>query len=126
MRHGRPAVERAAPVRFTCGMHLDSKAKMALLEFVCSFAWTDLKIQQQERDLVMRIVGRFNLTADETRRVQQWLKSPPPAEDIDPTKIPREHRQLFLEAAALAVRADGRVVPAEKDQLAVFRDLLGD
>jgi len=107
-------------------MHLDSKAKMALLEFVCSFAWTDLKIQQQERDLVMRIVGRFNLTADETRRVQQWLKSPPPAEDIDPTKIPREHRQLFLEAAALAVRADGRVVPAEKDQLAVFRDLLGD
>lgn len=107
-------------------MHLDSKSKMALLEFVCSFAWTDLKVQQQERDLVMRIVGRFGLSADEIRRVEHWLKSPPPPEDIDPTQIPREHRQLFLEAAALAVRADGRVVQAEIDQLEVFRDLLRD
>ena len=39
-------------------MQLDRAAKLRLLEFVCSFAWTDLKVQQQERDLVMRVVGR--------------------------------------------------------------------
>lgn len=107
-------------------MHLDPKSKMALLEFVCSFAWTDLKIQQQERDLVMRIVGRFGLNADETRQVEQWLEQPPPLDDIDPTRIPMAHRRLFWEAAQLAVRADGHVVPAERDQLEVFRDLLND
>ncbi len=119
-------IESARGDGFTCVMHLDAKSKMALLEFVCSFAWTDLKIQQQERDLVMRIAGRFGLSAEEIRTVERWLKSPPPAEDLDPTLIPREHRQLFLEAAALAVRADGKVVPAESDQLQVFRDLLVD
>jgi hypothetical protein len=97
---------------------------MTLLQFVCSFAWTDLRVQQAERDLVMRIVGRLGLTADETRQVQKWLQQPPPIDDVDPAQIPREHRQMFLEAAELAVKADGRVVPAERDQLAVFRDLL--
>src|ERR1051325_3218141 len=107
-------------------MKLDPKARMALLEFVCSFAWTDLKVQQQERDLVMRIAGRLGITGAELRQVEQWLKSPPPADDVDPTRIPKAHRELFLYAAEAAVKADGRVVPAERDQLAVFRDLLGD
>jgi hypothetical protein len=31
---------------------------------------------------------------------------------------------VFLQAAELTVKADGRVVPAERDQLAVFRALL--
>ena len=38
-------------------MQLDTAAKMRLLEFVCSFAWTDLKVKQAERDLIMRAVG---------------------------------------------------------------------
>jgi hypothetical protein len=105
-------------------MQLDPQSRMALLEFVCSFAWTDLEVQQAERDLVMRIVGRLGLTAAETRQVQRWLQKPPPVEDVDPSHIPRAHRKMFLEAAELAVKADGRVVPAERDQLLVFRDLL--
>ena len=36
---------------------------MRLMKFVCSFAWTDLKVQQQERDLVMRIAGTCGSTA---------------------------------------------------------------
>jgi uncharacterized tellurite resistance protein B-like protein len=105
-------------------MQLDPKARMALLQFVCSFAWTDLKVQQQERDLVMRVVGRLGLTKAETRQVEQWLQVPPPIDQIDPARIPREHRELFLAAAEVTVKADGRVVPAERDLIAVFRDLL--
>lgn len=105
-------------------MQLDSQQRMELLKFVCSFAWTDLQVQQQERDLVMRIVGRFDLTAEQTRQVERWLEVPPPADEVDPTRIPREYRELFLRAAELTVAADGKVAPAERDQLAVFRDLL--
>jgi uncharacterized tellurite resistance protein B-like protein len=107
-------------------MHLDAAARMRLMEFICSFAWTDLKVQQAERDLIMRTVGQLGLDDDETRQVQAWLATPPPPDEVDPTSIPREHRELFLEAAKLVVSADGRIVPAERDQLALFMDLLRD
>ena len=107
-------------------MKLDAKERMVLLQFVCSFAWTDLRVQQEERDLVMRICGRLGLTNAELQQVELWLLKPPPADDLDPTQIPRAHRQLFLQAAEATVKADGRVVPAERDQLAVFRELLAD
>src|SRR5262249_20771098 len=107
-------------------MQLDAKARMQLLEFVCSFAWTDLQVQQQERDLVMRIAGRLGLPAAEIAQVQKGLQVPPAADDVDPSRVPRAHRELFLKAAELTVKADGRVVPAERDQLAVFRALLAD
>ena len=56
--------------------------------------------------------------------VEQWLRVPPNVEEVDPTAVPKAHRQLFLQAAELVAKADGKVVPAEKDSLAIFRDLL--
>ena len=105
-------------------MKLDSKARMHLLKFVCSFAWTDLQVHQFERDLVMRIVGRLNLSDAETHQVAEWLEVPPRADEVDPTTVPFEHREMFLQAAELTIKADGRVVPAERDHLALFRHLL--
>lgn len=99
---------------------------MNLLKFVCSFVWTDLKVAQQERDVVMRIVGRMNLTDAEAKQVAGWLKVPPPIDEVDPAAVPMAHRQLFLQAAELAIKADGRVVPAERDQIALFRHLLDE
>jgi len=107
-------------------MNLAPTERMNLLRFVCSFVWTDLKVTQEERDLVMRIVGMLHLTDAEARQVAGWLEVPPSPDDVDPTKVPREHRALFLQAAELAVQADGRVVPAERDALTLFRDLLTD
>lgn len=107
-------------------MHLDLAAKLRLLEFVCSFAWTDLKIQQAERDLIMRVAGRMGLGDREVERVRGWLAAPPPGDEVDPTSIPKAHRQAFFDAAVAVARADGRIVPAERDQLTLFRDLLQD
>ncbi len=107
-------------------MDLDPAARMNLLKFVCSFVWTDLRVSQVERDLVMRIVGRMNLAEAEYQQVRRWLQVPPAIDEVDPASVPREHRQLFLRAAEMAVQADGRVVPAERDQIALFRRLLED
>ena len=106
-------------------MKMTSAERMNLMRFVCSFVWTDLKVAQQERDLVMRIAGRLGLTEPESKQVAQWLQSPPNVEEVDPTGVPAAHRKLFLQAAELAIKADGRVVPAERDSLALFRSLLG-
>jgi hypothetical protein len=105
-------------------MTLSVPERLNLLKFVCSFCWTDLKIAQAERDLVMRIVGQMNLTDDEAKQVRAWLQVPPPVDEIDPSSVPKEHRELFLRAAQMAIAADGRVVPAERDAMAIFRDLL--
>ena len=105
-------------------MNLSPAERMNLMRFVTSFVWTDLKVTQSERDFVMRVVGRMNLNEGEYRQVADWLRVPPAPEEVDPTTVPREHRQLFLAAAEVAVKADGRVVPAERDALGLFRDLL--
>lgn len=104
---------------------LDDAAKRNLLKFVCSFVWTDLKVQQEERDLVMRIAGRLGIGEEDMKKVRGWLETPPPPEEVDPTDVPPAHRQLFLEAAREVFRADGKVAPAEADQYALFRDLMG-
>lgn len=114
------------PARSTDAMPLDRAAAMNLLRFVCSFAWADLKVQQAERDLVLQIVGRLGLDQKDTDQVRAWLKVPPPEDEVDPTTIPREHRELFLSVAEAVVVADGRVQPAESDSLALFRALLRD
>lgn len=108
----------------TTRMKLSPAERMNLMRFVTSFVWTDLKVTQSERDFVMRVAGRMNLTEAEYRKVAAWLQVPPAADEIDPAAVPREHRQLFLAAAEVAVKADGRVVPAERDALAVFREML--
>lgn len=105
-------------------MDLSPSERMNLMKFVCSFVWTDLHVSQAERDLVMRITGSLNLTDEESKQVQQWLEVPPPADEVDPTKVPKEHRQLILSTAELIVNADGKVVPAEQESLALLRDLL--
>ena len=107
-------------------MKLSVAERLNLLKFVCSFVWTDLKVAQAERDLVMRIVGHLKLTEGEAQQVAMWLKVPPPIDEIDPSSVPKEHRELFLQAAEMAVKADGRVVPAEREAMALFRDLLAD
>jgi hypothetical protein len=107
-------------------MKMTPTERMNLMRFVCSFVWTDLRVAQQERDLVMRIAGRLGLDEAEAAQVAAWLKVPPNVEDVDPTAIPSEHRKLFLSVAELVVKADGRVVPAERDSLALFKDLMQD
>lgn len=107
-------------------MKMTATERLNLMRFVCSFVWTDLKVAQQERDLVMRIAGRLALTEVETKQVEQWLRVPPNIDEVDPAAVPVAHRQMFLQAAELVAKADGRVVPAERDSLALFRDLLRD
>lgn len=107
----------------TLRMSLSTAERMNLMRFVCSFAWTDLKVTQVERDLAMRIVGRLGLTEGEAMQVAEWLDVPPEGDEVDPTEVPLAHRQLFYTLAEMVVKADG-MVQAELDALKVFRDLL--
>jgi len=97
---------------------------MRLMKFVCSFAWADLEIRPEERAFVARLVSGLSLDAEEEVQVQRWLDRPPSPESLDPTRIPNEHRRVFLEAAQGVIAADGRISPEESENFAVFEQLL--
>ncbi len=98
--------------------------RLQLLEFVCSFVWADLEVGRAERLFVERLVRQAHLHADEIALVRGWLETPPPTDDLDPNRIPREHRRLFVEAMRETVAADGRADEAESETLRIFEELL--
>lgn len=102
---------------------LDTPQRLQLMQFVCSFAWADLKVHDAERAFVRRMVERLDLGPEEREQVRGWLRSPPPAESIDPTSVPPAHRKLFLEAVEGIVAADGEIAPEERESLELLREL---
>jgi uncharacterized membrane protein YebE (DUF533 family) len=103
---------------------LNKRERMLLLKFVCAFAWADLEVKKSERDLVRRLVDTLHLEPDEKKEVEQWLKRPPKPEEVDPNRIPRAHRTLFLEAARQMIAVDGEIDPAERENLELLEQLL--
>lgn len=102
---------------------LDREERLHLMKFVCSFAWADLEIQDQEREFVNRMIERLHLEEDRAQ-VLRWLEHPPPIEDIDPTTVPRAHRALFVEAVEALIKADNVIDEAEAENFELFKQLL--
>ena len=102
---------------------LARKDRLRLMKFICSFAWADLEIHDEERAFIRRVIHKLDLDADERERVDEWLEVPPRPEEVDPTDIPMAHRELFRDFARGIVVADGRVDEEERINLALL-DLL--
>ncbi len=93
------------------------------MRFVCAFAWADLEIQQAEREFVSKLIKALELE-DDRAKILRWLESPPPAEEVDPTLVPRNHRALVLDAARHVFEADGVIHPNERAQFDLLEQLL--
>lgn len=103
---------------------LNSEDRLQLMKFVCSFAWADLRIADQERDFVKKMMRRLKLAKDEKETVEGWLTLPPPADELDPGQIPLEHRQLFLTTAREMIEADGEIAEEEAINFELLAELL--
>ena len=112
-------MERVAPLQ-----ELTREERLLLMRFVCSFAWIDLEVKQEERELVTRLVRRLQLDDEEKELVSKWLESPPPPDSVDPALVPRSHRMTFIRAAESTVSVDGDVTQEERDTLLVFAQLI--
>lgn|SRR5690348_16680635 len=102
---------------------LSREERLRLLEFVCSFAWVDLEVRPEERAFVMRLVERAGLDEDKPQ-IEKWLKRPPPANEVDPTLVPRAHRALFLHAAKATFEADHDFSESEQEYFEMLEQLL--
>ena len=102
---------------------LSHDERMRLMKFVCSFAWADLEIQDEERTFVGKMIEQLGLEGDR-KQIEFWLKHPPAPEEVDPTQVPRSHRQLFLEAMKGVIAADNVIDPNEREFLSLFEQLM--
>jgi len=102
---------------------LNREERLRLVKFVCSFAWADLEIQDDERTFVHRLATQLGLD-DVGDQINRWLKSPPPAEEVDPTRVPRAHRTLLLDIAKAVFNADGVIDPKERESFELLEQLL--
>ncbi len=100
--------------------------RLRLMQFVCSFAWADLEVRDEERAFIGGLLGQLGLTDAEEAHVQRWLVVPPEPEGLDPTEVPREHRQAFLDAISGLIESDGEIADEELESFAVFRMLIED
>ena len=103
---------------------LSREERLQLMRFVCSFAWADLQITSEEREFIIHLVDRLELDEDERGEVAGWLEVPPTPDELDPADIPREHRQLFLDAARAMILSDGEVDDVEAENLVILDQLL--
>ncbi len=102
---------------------LDREDRLRLMRFVCAFAWADLEVQDDEKKVVEKMIDTLDLEADRAQ-IERWLRSPPPPEEVDPTRVPRAHRELFLDAARSIFGADGVIDPKEQENFELLEQLL--
>jgi uncharacterized tellurite resistance protein B-like protein len=102
---------------------LSRAERLQLLRFVTSFAWADLSVSSAEQDFIHRLVARLHLEKEEARQVEGWIKVPPPPDDVDPTSVPHEHRQIFLQTVREMMQANGDVSEEERESLALLEQL---
>lgn len=100
---------------------LTKDERLLLLRFVCAFAWTDLQVKDGERKFIGRLMDRLGLSADERAEAEGFLHVAPPPESTNPKLVPRQHRQLFIDAVRALIYADGDVDVEERERLDKLR-----
>jgi hypothetical protein len=99
--------------------------RLLLLRFACAFAWTDLQVTERERKFVRRLVGKMELAADEATEVEHWLDVAPSPGDVDPKRVPPEHRRAFVETIRALIYSDGQVDDEERAQFERLQAAIG-
>ena len=115
--------------------NLDREERLRLMKFVCSFAWADLEVQDEERDFVRRLVKKLELDDTDRGMVEEWLQGPPRAGAQShrssgrccslPAVLVGMSRSLFLDAVRAMIVSDGRVDQDEAENLVLLEALLG-
>lgn len=105
---------------------LSPAQRLGLLNLVCTFAWTDLDLDPEERAHIRDLCRRLDLSEAERAEVEGWLELPPDTDHLaDPGAVPPEHREAFLTECRSVILTDGHVDPEESLAYRLFRDILG-
>ena len=96
---------------------------MQLFKYMCAFAWADMEIQHQEREMIERLIISLELSNDQRQTVLQWLDQPNTIPEIDPYDVNPDFREQIYQAAQAVVLSDGELTFNERDMLALLRNV---
>ena len=106
---------------------LSAEARLQLINLICSFAWIDFEIGDEERDHIRSLCAQLAFGETELAQVEEWLKSPPGTDSLaDPGRVPREHRDAFLRECRRVIMIDGYIDAEESLAYRLFREILMD
>ena len=98
--------------------------RLRLVKFLCSFAWADLEVRDEERVFVERVVAQLQLNDEDREQIQGWLSIPPSPESVDPMLVPKAHRKIFLDSIEGVIVSDGVITPEERENFDLLKTLL--
>jgi uncharacterized tellurite resistance protein B-like protein len=104
---------------------LSQAQRQRVLKFGVSSAWADLSLDSREVAVLFDIADELALDDEGRTRFLSWLSEPPPPEEVDPTKVMQEERELCISVASRVIAADGRKTEEEEAFLALLTELLG-
>ena len=90
------------------------------MRFLCSFAWADGEVQEEERRVLERVLGGLELSLEARAEVEGWLLIAPDMKGFDFGAIPAEKRSLFLDHAFEVASAHGGLAGEELRHLKMF------
>lgn len=96
-----------------------------LMKLVCACVWADLEVTAEERAHVGKLIVKLGLAPGEAEEVRRWLDAPPRTEDVDPMRVPAEHRHMLLATLREVAAVDGHVSDEEAELIALLEHLLG-
>jgi hypothetical protein len=103
---------------------LTRRERLQLLKFVSAAIWADLQVGEKEKSFLLSLALRLGLPEEEAEHLRDWLERPPPPEEVDPSQIPPENREVFLAAIRAAMSSDHVPDAPERETLALLEELL--
>jgi uncharacterized tellurite resistance protein B-like protein len=103
---------------------LNAEHRLLLLKFLCAFAWTDLRVTDNERAFIERLMNKFSLNHEDREQVNEWLLVAPAPSTVQASAVPPEHRRDFIEAIRALIYADGSVDSEERELFEKLRHSL--
>ena len=103
---------------------LSSHDRLQLVRFVCSLAWADLEVRDEERAYIYDLIRRLDLDETESQQVETWLNHPPSPDDLDPGEVSLQHREIFLQHMLEVAKADGELAVEEQEAYELLSQLI--
>jgi uncharacterized tellurite resistance protein B-like protein len=103
---------------------LDRTTRLRLLRVLTAAAWVDGEVQAEERAFFEKLLDKFPIPKDEREIAMAYLDEPPHPAEVDPMKIPPEHRETLVKLVREVVGADSTVDPQEQQAVQDLEELL--
>jgi tellurite resistance protein len=96
---------------------LSTETEHAIVRTMIAAALADGRMTAEERSAIRERLGTGGFSADQVSELQQDMVLPPTVEELAELATDAVGRELLLRFAALALVADGRCTPAEREWL---------